>query len=487
MAYDKIIPIHSRLDHCMDYVLNHEKTDMAAVLAYIGQEGKNTVPDSGSALETAINCELESACQDMQETKRRWEKTGGVLGYHLIHAFAPGEVTPEQAHEIGVEFATRLLGDRYEAVISTHLDREHLHCHILFNSVSFVDGAKYKNTFRDYFGDIRGISNEISRGHGLSVIEPDGKGRQYSEWHAQQNGKPTIREGIRQEVDAILQKSYTYKTFLRELERRGYVVKTAPQVKHTAIRPPGSGRFIRLDSLGKGYTEADLKARLEGIRSGKVQPTAPRRPPLRPYLPPGRRYRVRGSLSRCKPKKLTGFQALCFKYLYLLREIKRGRPRIKRPAFVMRQEVIKFDRYQRQFRYLHENRIETADQLAMQYDAVQAEIDALTKRRSDLYRRKRQGEDTGAEIDAITQALRPLRRELRLCAQIEGDIPAINEAVRREAEQKRKAHEKADKRRSDRDIAPDPGLPSRSQRKCGFGHSKVGTDGRRQLSLSGTA
>lgn len=127
MAYDKIIPIHSRLDHCMDYVLNHEKTDMAAVLAYIGQEGKNTVPDSGSALETAINCALESAYRDMQETKRRWGKTGGVLGYHLIHAFAPGEVTPQQAHEIGVEFAARLLGDRYEAVVSTHLDRAHLH------------------------------------------------------------------------------------------------------------------------------------------------------------------------------------------------------------------------------------------------------------------------------------------------------------------------------------------------------------------------
>ena len=107
------------------------------------------------------------------------------MGYHLIHAFAPGEVTPEQAHKIGVEFAARLLGDRYEAVVSTHLDRDHLHCHILFNSVSFVDGAKYKNTFKDYFGDIRGISNEVSRAHGLSVIEPGEGGRHYAEWDSQ--------------------------------------------------------------------------------------------------------------------------------------------------------------------------------------------------------------------------------------------------------------------------------------------------------------
>lgn len=192
MAYDKIITVRSRLDHCVDYVLNHEKTDMAAVLDYIGRTDKNALPDGRSVLETAINCDLESAYQDMQETKRRWGKPGGVLGYHLIHAFAPGEVTPKQAHEIGVEFASRLLGDRYEAVISTHLDRDHLHCHILFNSVSFVDGAKYKNTFKDYYGDIRGISNEVSRTHGLSVIEPGEGGRHYAEWDADAQGRPTL-------------------------------------------------------------------------------------------------------------------------------------------------------------------------------------------------------------------------------------------------------------------------------------------------------
>ena len=82
-----------------------------------------------------------------------------MLGYHLIHSYAPGEVTPRQAHELGVEFARRVLGEKYEVVVSTHLDHEHLHCHILFNSVSFVDGRKYQNTFKDYFGDIRGTSN----------------------------------------------------------------------------------------------------------------------------------------------------------------------------------------------------------------------------------------------------------------------------------------------------------------------------------------
>ena len=222
MAYDKIITVRSRLDHCVDYVLNHEKTDMAAVLDYIGRTDKNALPDGRSVLETAINCDLESAYQDMQETKRRWGKPGGVLGYHLIHAFAPGEVTPKQAHEIGVEFASRLLGDRYEAVISTHLDRDHLHCHILFNSVSFVDGAKYKNTFKDYYGDIRDISNEVSRTHGLSVIEPGEGGRHYAEWDAEAQGRPTLRSLVRQDIDAAIASAYTMKTFWQQLEELGY-------------------------------------------------------------------------------------------------------------------------------------------------------------------------------------------------------------------------------------------------------------------------
>ena len=173
MAYDKIIPVKSRLDHCVGYVLNHEKTDLSAVLDYIGSADKNMMGET--MLETALNCRLETAYQDMMDTKRRWGKTGGVLGYHLIHSYAPGEVTPMQAHALGVEFARELLGERYEAVISTHLDRDHLHCHILFNSVSLLDGKKYRDNFAAYYGDIRGTSNTVSTKHGLSVIQPEGK------------------------------------------------------------------------------------------------------------------------------------------------------------------------------------------------------------------------------------------------------------------------------------------------------------------------
>lgn len=432
MAYDKIITIRSRLDHCMDYVLNHEKTDMAAVLDYISRGDKNALPDGHSVLETAINCELNRAYQDMMDTKRRWGKPGGVLGYHLIHAFAPGEVTPEQAHAIGVEFASKLLGDRYEAVVSTHLDREHLHCHILFNSVSFVDGTKYKNTFKDYFGDIRGISNEVSRAHGLSVIEPEGNGRHYAEWNAETQGNPTVRGLIRQDIDAVIANAYTMKTFWRQLEELGYTVKRGPNIKHTAVKPPGGQRFFRLDKLGDGYTEADIQARLSAVRSGEAPPSPAQAPQQTEWLTPSKRYRPK-TTGPYKPCKLKGFRALYFKYLYLLGAIPKRTPR--RKTIVPRTEIIKFDRYQKQFQYLMKNRIETDIQLSMQYDALQAQIDALTDQRKELYKIRRAGHGGDAvseEITHITGCLRSLRRELKLCVHIGDDLAKVQTAVWKE-------------------------------------------------------
>lgn len=183
----------------------------------------------------------------MQHTKERFGKPGGVVGYHLVHSYAPGETTPELAHEAGVEFARRLLGDKYQAVVCTHVNKEHLHCHIVFNSVSFVDGVKYRNAFKDYFEDIRGISNEVSRKYGFSVIQPEGSGQHYAEWNAERSGKTTIRDLVRQDLDAAIAASFTFASLLDILRKRGYTVKYGSNVKHTAVKPPGGARFLRLD------------------------------------------------------------------------------------------------------------------------------------------------------------------------------------------------------------------------------------------------
>ena len=269
MAYDKIIAIRSRLDHCVSYALNPEKTDLAAALRYIENEEK--ISGEHRVFATALNCSLETAFREMQETKQRWGKPGGVLGYHVIHSYAPGEVMPEQAHEIGVEFAAALLGGSYEAVVSTHLDRDHLHCHIVFNSVSLLDGRKYRSNKKTYYEELRGLSNEINRKHGLSVIETNGSGEAYAEWQAQAQGKPTIRGMIRKDIDDALAQAFTLHSLLSILQKQGYTIKIGPKLRHTAIRPPGGTRFIRLDSLGEGYTEAEIIQRLKAVRGGTLQ------------------------------------------------------------------------------------------------------------------------------------------------------------------------------------------------------------------------
>ena len=429
MAYDKIRVIHTRLDNSIRYVMNEEKTLDAS---------------TGAVLISGINCLPNTAYRDMMQTKRRWDKANRrIQGYHVIHSFAPGEVTPEKAQEIGMELARRLVGDRFEAVVSTHTDHDHVHCHIVFNSVSCTDGKMYRDNFKAYFGDIRGISNEISRENDLSVIEPKNKGKQYAEWNAEQNGKPTVRGLIRQDIDAALHDSFTLQSFYEALQKRGYTIKRGANIKHTAVKPPGSDRFIRLDSLGGGYTEADIRARLN---KGRTEQPA-QEIPERIYLPQ-KRYKVKHRPpARREKKKLSGLRRLYLHYLYLLSP---PRPRRRPVPFPVRAEVRRLDQYKRQFALLHKYRISNESQLSMLADALQADIDSLVLSRRELYRRKRGGEDVRAEIKEISLALRPIRRELKCCQQIAERIPQIQEHIRldRQAEEQARSEKtKTQKRR----------------------------------------
>lgn len=423
MAYDKIIPIRRRLDHCLAYAANEHKTDLAAALHYIGNERK-TAPPHADSLRTGINCTVETAYAEMQATKRRWDKCGGILGYHIIHSYAPGEVTPQEAHAAGVEFARRLLGERYEAVVATHLDREHLHCHIVFNSVSLVDGSKYRSDFKSYFGTLRGTSNAVSRERGLSVIEPEHEGRHYAEWDAEKHSRPTVRGMVRADVDAALLRSRSFSDFLTRLRVQGYEVRT--EGKYLAVKPSGSSRYVRLKSLGEDYTEDAIRARLAVPRAERQLPQ-PDKPPRKV-----KRYRVYAPMP--PRKKVKGFHALYLYYVYLLR----GKtPKRSRPVpFTIRQEAAKLRRYQRQFRFLRENRIETVQELSMLHDALQAQIDALTERRKGLYEWRRRGMDVTQELSAVNERLRQTRRSLNLCRSIEADIPRLQTQTQQYREQR---------------------------------------------------
>ena len=416
MAYTKVFAIRARLDDRVKYAVNGEKTELDERIVYTADPEKTDTV----RFVTTLNCRpAETAFAAMQKTKKKYKKMGGVLGYHFIQSFAPGEVTPEQAHTIGVELAQRLLGGRYEVVVATHLDRAHLHNHVVFNAVSFVDGRMYRDTFRDYYEGIRGVSDALCCEHGLSIIEPSEDTVPQGQYQAQRRGRMTLRDVVRRDVDEAIRRSYSYADFLRELRRMGYQVKSGANVKHTAVRSPDGQRFIRLDSLGDGYDEAAIRGRVKAA-------------PQQPVQLPRKTYRIRRKPVQKKP--LSYFQRLYLYYLYLL-----GSPRRKayRTSPALRREVLKLDRYQAQFRYLRTNRIETRQQLTMQRDALQAEMDALTEQRRQLYLARRRGV-TGldADIAAYTDRLRILRREWKQCCCIETDAQRIEQQLTAQREQK---------------------------------------------------
>ena len=198
MAYTKVFAIRARLDDRVKYAVNGEKTELDERIVYTADPEKTDTV----RFVTTLNCRpAETAFAAMQKTKKKYKKTGGVLGYHFIQSFAPGEVTPEKAHEIGCEFARRLFGEDYEVVIGTHLDKAHPHNHIVVNSVSRTDGHKYHSSPESYYNDVRGTSDALCRENDLSVITPQGKGKHYAEWKAEQGGKPTVRGVIRTDID----------------------------------------------------------------------------------------------------------------------------------------------------------------------------------------------------------------------------------------------------------------------------------------------
>ena len=181
MAYTKVFAIRARLDDRVKYAINGDKTELGEKINYAADLQKT----NSVRFVSALNCKsAETAFAAMRRTKEKFCKTGGVLGYHFIQSFAPGEVTPEQAHEIGCEFARRLVGEDFEVVVGTHLDKAHPHNHIIVNSVSRIDGYKYHSSPESYYNDVRGTSDELCRENNLSVIAPRGKGKHYAEWKA---------------------------------------------------------------------------------------------------------------------------------------------------------------------------------------------------------------------------------------------------------------------------------------------------------------
>ena len=437
MAYTSVIPVR-RLDRAVKYVMNKEKTTAVSLqdaLDYAANRDKT----EQSCFESSYACTLETAFADMRQTKEQWHKPGGVQGYHLVQSFAAGEVTPELAHQIAKELADRVLGGRYEYVIGTHLNTGHIHSHIVWNSVSCVDGKKYRSNYKSYVTEIRAVSDELCRKYKLSVIDTENSNhvaKPYAEWLAEKNGHPTWRTAIQQDVDEAIQQSLTWRQFLTALERKGYEINLTR--KYPILRPPGKKRFVRFKTLGKRYTPEAIQTRILYPRS------------YRPYVgnPPAVQH---GRLHSGKNprRKLTGLRALYYRYLYELGALPR---KSRRPSYAVRQDAYKLDQRIRQMEFLSRNKIDTLAQLETHRQALQTEIGQLLAKRKQLPK----NDDVQSQCESVNTALKQLRQEERLCRKIaEHSLEVqqhLTEARRDRAEQQQREQEHERDRRPNIDL-----------------------------------
>lgn len=431
MAYTSIIPVR-RLDSTVNYVMNKEKTTAVSLEDAIDYAANRDKTEQ-SCFESSYACTLETAFADMRQTKEHWHKSGGVQGYHLVQSFAAGEVTPELAHQIAKELADRVLGGRYEYVIGTHLNTGHIHSHIVWNSVSRIDGKKYHSNGKSYVTQIRAVSDELCRKYKLSVIDTENSNhvaKPYAEWLAEKSNQPTWRTAIRQDVDEAIQQSLTWRQFLTVLDRKGYEVRMGR--KYPVLRPPGKERFVRFKTLGKRYTPEAIQTRILYPQSYHPYVENP------PTIQHGRLH------SGKKPhRKLTGLRALYYRYLYELGALPR---KPCRPSYAVRQDAYKLDQRIRQMEFLSKHSIDTLAQLETHRKALQTEIGQLQTKRKQLPKT----DDVQSQRESVNTALKQLRQEERLCRKIaEHSIEVqqhLTEARRDRAEQQREQECTRDRR-----------------------------------------
>lgn len=423
------------LSDVIDYAVNSEKTQAADESTEVMQQ-----------FVSGVNCHPGTAREEMLAVKRRFGKEDGTVAYHGYQSFAPGEATPEIAHEIGLKLAKQLWGEKYQVLVATHLDKSnHLHNHFVVNTVSFLDGIKYHRTGQDY-RQMREASDNLCREYGLSVIDqPEpGKSKQYGEWRAEQENRPTWRGMIRAEIDEVIRQSMTERQFFENLRKRGYEVKMGADI---SVRPPGKPRFVRLKrNFGEDYT-------MEGIRRRILAQQKPERPLPEPEHKK-RHATLRGDIK--KARKITGFRALYFHYCYLLGIFPKNRPKSnKRLHFLLREDLTKLDKLSEEMKLLVRHRIDTDEQLFSYQDGLNGKIESLTAERKALYKQQRtvavKSEpeslaEVKTQIGILSKELAVLRREVRLCDDIAMRSKVMREKIKavREDEQSQGKEQKRD-------------------------------------------
>ena len=458
MATTKIWKVQKRLDHVIDYTTNEEKTrknyngygmDKFDSIRQVITYATNPDKTEKQFYTTGINCEVKDSVKQMQLVKMIYGKENGILAFHAYQSFNEGEVTPEIAHEIGVKLANEMWGDRFQVVVSTHLNTKHLHNHFVINSVSFKDGKKYYSNLTNT-ALLRKISDEICEEYGLSVLtEKTCKtGINFENFYKKSMRDSYYYKFAKEDIDYAIKHSYTLKQFQQMLVSMGY--NYCYRADKLSVRREPYKRNIRVErAFGEDYSLENIKRRIfenDYIRSEKILP----------YMPvKNRHFTTRNKVKKkYRPK---GIIALYYYYRYLLKLYTKKNIQYKLTS-EMRAEVKKMDEYSERIRFLCKYKIETMSDVDNIKKQKQEELQKVLNIRNRLYY-KRQKLDSGIEKDRITKeiidvtsVLTRVRKEIRLCDKFYDDVPKMNEQLKEmdEENQEKKLKEKKKDRRYDR-------------------------------------
>ena len=431
MAVTSIWPVKSNLSKVIRYVENPEKTteesrdEQAALHSIDGvvQYAANDLKTERREYVTCIGCDETRAAEQFMMTKRRLGKTKGRLCFHGYQSFRPGEVDAQTAHEIGKELVKRMWGEDFEVVIATHCNTGCYHNHYVINSVSRADGHHFHNSPEDY-RRLREISDQICRERGLSVIEnPRGHGRNYAEYSAEKNGKPTYRGMVRADIDRAVAASVTQDEFFSFLESIGYELKLYKQdgdwLERPALKPPGAKGFFRFHKLGKGYDLDEIGKRIWRNLHGQEPFPEEEQTEVRTY----RQQNPPPIFQRKKPY----LYRLYLRYCYELHIIEKHPASVQRVSFFMREDLAKLDRLDAETRLLAKHEIATYEDMTAYQSELQSQINELEEKRKELRNEARKhqrqhdpimAETVKGQISDISKQLRQLRKEMVLCEDI---------------------------------------------------------------------
>ena len=426
MATTKIWKIDKRLDNVVDYVVNEKKTDSSSYynLHRVVEYVKASYKTEQQLYVTTINCSEDNIVQEMMETKKLFDKEDGILGYHAFQSFCEGEVTPEVAHKIGVKLAEELWGDRFQVVVTTHLNTNHIHNHFLLNSVSFVDGLKYYNQLETY-ALMRQTSDNLCREYGLSVLKekPTGKYNvDYTLFYKNYVQKSNYHTQTKQDIDYAITQSNTYKEFENLLKAMDY--ELIYRAGKLSIRKEPYKKNIRVArAFGDDYTVDRIKARIKTEKAVKV--------PF-PEMRSKKVYRCKGTIKN--RKKSTGIKALYLYYCYLLKIYPKTEKRRKTPNSI-KADVQKLERISEEAKLLCSKDIKTTKELSLYMQTLNGELKNLEEERDKLYYqntklKKEEKQENYEKLSLIAGKIQYLKKEVKKCKEIEERVPKIKQNLK---------------------------------------------------------